>query len=64
MYSAICETDSSRELAVPHRELNTVLCDSLEGGGGWRGQGELQKGDIYILMAASCCCMEETNTIL
>ena len=35
---------------------------SWDGVGGGR---EVQKGgDIFILMADSCCCMAETNTIL
>ena len=34
IYSTVCETDSSWEAAVWHRELSSVLCDDLEGGMG------------------------------
>ena len=42
-----------------------MLCDDLEGWGGVGGGREVQeREDICILMADSCCCMAETNTIL
>ena len=57
--------DSQWEFAVWRRELNLVLCDSLEGRGGVGGGREVQEvGDICILMADSCWCVAETNTIL
>ena len=41
------------------------LSDNLEGWDGVKGGREVQEeGDICFLMANSCCCMEETNTIL
>ena len=40
------------ESIKPHWELNSVLCDNLEG---W---------DIGILVVDLCCCIEETNTTL
>ena len=57
--------DSQWEFAVLRRELNLVLCDSLEGWGGVGGGREVQEvGVICILMADSCWCVAETNTIL
>ena len=56
--------DSQWELAVWCRELNMVLCNNLEvwdGMGAWEGGS---RGDIRTVMADSCCCMAETNTIL
>ena len=42
-----------------------VLCDSLEGWDRVGGGREVQEGgDICILMADSCWCMAEINTIL
>ena len=47
--------DSQWEFAVLRRELNLVLCDSLEGWGGVGGGREVQEvGVICILMADSC----------
>jgi len=54
MYVAICKTDSQREFAVLHRELNLVLCDNVEGRDGERDGTEVQeRGDIHIPMADS-----------
>ena len=47
------------------QELSLVLCDNREGWEAMRGSGEVQEGrDICVLVADSCCCMEEANTIL
>jgi len=47
------------------RELKTGLCGNLEL---WdevgRGREVQEGGGICILMADSCCCMAETNTVL
>ena len=48
-----------------NRELNLVLCDNLED---WDGVGhgaEVQdRRHVCVLVADSCGCMAETNTIL
>ena len=45
----MCKIDSWWEAAVEHRELNSVLCDDLEGRDGGMGGREVQEaGDIYI----------------
>ena len=42
-----------------------MLCDNLEVWNGAGGGREVQEGgDIYGLMADSCWCMAEMNTIL
>ena len=47
------------------RELKSVLCDNLEGWDRVGGGKEVQEGgEKCILMADSCWCMPETNTIL
>ena len=39
-----------------------MLCNYLQGWDGMGGGREVQEGgDIYILMAGSCCYMAETN---
>ena len=51
-------------MAALHRELNSVLCDDLDG---WDGGGrrEVQEGeDICIHIADSLRCTAETNTTL
>ena len=51
MYT-VCETDSSWEAAIEHRELNVVLPDDLEGWGEARGCKQPQEGgDICIHIA-------------
>ena len=45
-------------------ELNLVLCDNLEGWDGVGGRGNFRRGDIRVLVADSCCCIAEANTIL
>ena len=47
------------------QELKTGLCDNLEWWDEVGGGREVQEGgDICILIADSCGCMAETNTIL
>ena len=47
--TTVCKIDSWWEAAVEHRELNSVLCDDLEGRDGGMGGREVQEaGDIYI----------------
>ena len=42
-----------------------MLCDNLQGWDGVRGGGEVQEGGhICVLVADSCCCVEEAYTIL
>ena len=70
-----CEMDSQQEFAVCLRELKQGLCDTgspkpvlgdnlhrwkAEG----RGRGVQAGVDMCTPMAASCCCMAETNAIL
>ena len=60
MYITTRKIDSLWEFAVRCKELNLVLCDSLEGRYGAGGGKEIQDGgDICIPMAGSCCCMAE-----
>ena len=43
-----------------------MLCDDLKGQDGDKGLSgrEVQEGeDLCILMADSCCCLAETNTM-
>ena len=57
IYTTICEIDSQWEFAVWLRELKTKLRNDLEG---WSGVGsgrEVQEGDRWVLMAASCWCL-------
>ena len=47
------------------RELNSVLCDNLEGWDGVGGGREVQEGgDTRMLMADSCCSTAENSTTL
>ena len=59
------QIDSQWEFAMWFRELKPGLCNNLEG---WDGEGDEREGqeggDIRILMADSCWCLAETNTIL
>ena len=51
---AICNTESGN-LLCRHRELNSVLCDNLEG---WDGMGdgrEVQEGGGICIPAADIC---------
>ena len=65
IHITICKTDSQWEFAAGHRDLNPVLCDSLEG---WDGAGDRsedqEEEDRCIPMADSCGCMTEANTVL
>ena len=63
---SICEIDSQWEFAVWLGKLHLVLCDNLKGWDGLRGGTEVQEGgDICIILVAdSCWCIAETNTIL
>ena len=47
-----------------HRELNLVFCDNLEGWDEGAQREAQERRDICILMADSCGCMAESNTIL
>ena len=65
MYITIRKIESRGAFAVGQRKSNLVLCDNLEVRSGVGGGREVQEGgDIYGLMADSCWCMAETNTIL
>ena len=68
IYTTKRKIDSYWEAAAQHREINSVLCDDLEGwdreGGreGYaRGRGY---GDTCIRIADSLCYTVETNTTL
>ena len=42
-----------------------MLCDNLEAWDGVGDREEVQEEeDLYVLVADSCCCMAEANTIL
>ena len=57
--------DSQWEFAVWCKELNPVLCDSLEGWDGvGGGRGAQEGGDICIAVADSFWCTAEISTIL
>ena len=64
-YLAICKIDGQWEFAVRLRELKTGLHNTL---GGWGGEqdGRLVQvgGGMGKLMADSCWCLVEINTIL
>ena len=53
------------EVAILHRELNSVLYDNLEEWEWVRDGREAPEGEkMCIPVADSCCCMAETNTTL
>ena len=58
VHTAIFKTDNQQGPIVQHRDLYSVLCDSLDGRGVW---GRM---DTCIYMAESLCCPPETITTL
>ena len=49
------------DLVIPISEAHQKMMLGV----GWLGGREAQEeGDIYILIADSCCCIAETNTTL
>ena len=62
----MCKIDKSWETAMKQGDASLVLCDDLKGQDGDKGLSgrEVQEGeDLCILMADSCCCLAETNTM-
>ena len=62
------KVDSWGEAAARHRDISSVLCDSLEGWDGESGrEGDARGktyGNICICIADSLCYKAETNTPL
>ena len=44
-------------------QLSSVLCDNLDGIGGWSGEEVQEGGDIYVHIADTLYGTAETNTI-
>jgi len=64
IYLTICKMDSQWEFAVWPRELKQGIHNNLEWWYGEGGRKEVQEGgDVGILLADSCWCLMETNTI-
>ena len=47
---------------MQHRKLGLALCGDLGGWDGEEGRKTREGQYVCIIMAALCCCMEETNT--
>ena len=58
VHTAVFKMGNQQGPIVQHRDLYSVLCDSLDGRGVW---GRM---DTCIYMAESLCCSSETTTTL
>ena len=54
-YIIICKIYSQWEVALQHRELNLVLCHSLEVWHGIRGESDIQEGGAVCTLTADAC---------